>query len=292
MELPELGVVPGFACGFNCAHCAVSGEAARGRRLTDAETELLLETVRRHSPRTLSFTGGEPTLYVDKINRIISAHPDRGSLKVRLTTNGHFAKDRGSAVRTLRSFVRLDEVQLSYDRFHAESLSLAQAGLLCRACAELSIGFSVVVAVSSPLDLAVPQDLRRFGDISISYQKVLPLGRAKANGLAYQYPAFDPEVLSKSCPNKGQVFYICGRGFSSCCSSMVFGGDFPGVLHPTLEEHLGSQFHSLVGSLSFSELLDRFAIGPASLAPEHSSPCTLCAHIFSSTRSPAHVQLA
>lgn len=285
MELPELGIVPGFACGFNCAHCAVSGEAARGRRLTDAETDLLLETVRRHSPRTLSFTGGEPTLYADKINRIISAHPDRGRLKVRLTTNGHFAKDRDSAARTLRSFAQLDEVQLSYDRFHAESLSLAQAGLLCRACGELSMGFSVVVAVSSPLDLAVPQDLRRFGDIAISFQKVLPLGRAKANGLAYQYPAFDSAVLSQSCPNKGQVFYICGRGFSICCSSMVFDGDFPGVLHPTLEEHLASGFHGLVGSLRFSELLARSGLDPASLAPEHSSPCTLCEHIFSSKRS-------
>lgn len=288
----ELCIVPGFECNFACSHCAVSDFSSGGSRLSEPEIALLRETMNSHVPHTLAFTGGEPTLYVEDINRIIAAHPDQGHIKVRLTTNGHFATDRDSIVRTLESFIKLDELQLSYDKFHAEFLPSRQAGLLYHACAERSLRFSVVISLTTPVDLAIAQDLRKFGDMPISFQKVLAIGRAKKNGLAYQYPAFDPAVLKTSCPNRGQISYICGRGFSACCSNLVFNGPLPGIVHPTLEEHLRSDFYNLISSRQFSELLTSNGVSPSSLAPLHSSPCALCEHLFSSRRSPDDVPLS
>ncbi|OGR95173.1 MAG: hypothetical protein A2V88_01450 [Elusimicrobia bacterium RBG_16_66_12] len=288
----ELCIVPGFECNFACSHCAVSEVSEGGVRLSGAEVGLLQETVRSYAPHTLAFTGGEPTLYVEDINSLIAAHPGRDHLTIRLTTNGHFATDRDSIVQTLDSFVKLDEIQLSYDRFHSEFIPSQQAGLLYQVCVERGLRFSIVISLTSPVDLVIARELRQFGDMPISFQKVLAIGRAKTNGLAYQYPAFDPAVLEASCPNRGQVFYICGRGFSMCCSALVFNGAFPGVIHPTLEEHLKSDFYNRVSSSRFSELMAGAGVGLSSLAPQHSSPCALCEHLFSSRRSPAYVPLS
>ncbi|MFA5137722.1 MAG: radical SAM protein [Elusimicrobiota bacterium] len=285
--VPELGIVPGFGCGFRCSHCAARGEPSGGGRLSAAEIALLKETIREHAPRALLFTGGEPTLYLEEIDELVAAHPAPGRLTVRLTTNGHFAGDSASLDRVLGAFRKLDEVQLSYDRFHAEFLSLEAVGRLYRACSERAIRFCVLVSLTSPLDLALAKELHALGDMPIRFQKVLPIGRAKENGLAYRYPAFDPEVLKERCPNRDQVLYLCGRGFSLCCSSLVFNGDFPGVVHPTLEEHLRSRFRVRMRSSRFSGLMSEVGLSPDSLAPEHSSACTLCERIFSSNRSPA-----
>ena len=280
LENLELTILPGFKCGFRCAHCAVGPELDGEGRLSAEEIALLKRTIAEVRPSGLMFAGGEPTYYTREINELVAAHPDPASPKVRLTTNGQFAQDKARAVSALRAFRKLDMVQLSYDRFHEEFFPLEKAAHVVAACAELSVDFGVLLALSTPLDLALAGRLRALGDFPITVQKVVPVGDARTNGVAFRHAEFDPKVLAEHCPNRGQMTYICGRGFTICCSSLAFNGPRRGVVHPTLAEHLDSPLYRSMSSLDFSGLLARAGIKSDTLAPEMSEPCTLCENIF------------
>lgn len=283
MDLPSrirsLGIIPGYKCGFACGHCAVGKPELP--QLSPGEVSLLVSTVEQFQIRNLAFVGGEPTLYIDVINGLLARLPRLGSTKVSVGTNGQFATSSGAALACLRSFRRLDSLQFSYDKFHRKFLPPGNIRNLYSACKALSIPLTAVLTVESPLDLGLIGELRAAGDNRIVVQKVLPTGTARKNKIDYAYPAFDSGVFNKFCPNRKKLVYLSGQGFTACCSSLVFNNGQTGkFVHPTLQEHLRSQFYKSISSLKFSGLFRKNKVRRTGLEPRHSSPCTLCELLY------------
>lgn len=286
MDMParirSLGIVPGYKCGFACAHCAVGKPELPD--LSDRELALLAGTIEKFQIRSITFIGGEPTLYVDTINDLLGRLPGLGATSVSIGTNGQFATTPGAAVACLRSFRKLDKLKFSYDKFHKEFLPAGNIKNLFSACKTLSIPLTAVLTIESPLDLALIRELRDIGDNKIEVQKVLPTGSARRNKIDYVYPEFDKGVFDKFCPNRRKLVYLSGRGFTACCSSLVFNSRRTDqFVHPTLEEHLQSGFYKSITSYKFSELFRRNGVRRKGLLPRHSSPCTLCELLYKRT---------
>lgn len=277
-KLKELGVNLGYRCNFRCAHCSVL-EDPRGK-LTPGEVALLARTIKRYKFGSLLFVGGEPTLFIDIANDLLRKAGDLSKTSVRITTNGHFASTRENALKTLSSFFKLNKVQLSYDKYHAKFLPFENISNLYEACRVLGKEFNVIAAIESPMDIMLAEELKKAGKFKVAVQKVLPVGRAKINGIHHPMPSFDRGVLRKSCPNRDKIMYFCGRGFSSCCSSMVYNPGHLGVVHASIGEHRRSRFYRTAILSSFGCTAKRLGVSVSGLGPEHSVPCILCEHLF------------
>lgn len=281
-RLRKFSVVVGTKCTFDCRHCLLD-KRTRNQSLREREKRLLCEVVRRYAPASLSFTGGETTLYVDDINRISSAFPENKKLNLGIVTNGGFASSVPEAKRVLSSIRGLTYVQMSYDKFHAEFLPKSRLENLFAACKETGVGFRAVATLQSPLDLTVASELKAIGKFEIAIQKICDIGEAEKNGVAFRNFIFDKKVLARMCPNRDQLVYHCGKGFSICCANLIYKGFGEYCLHKTPEAHFGSEFYGLMRTAVLGKLFERYGGTPASLRPEHSSPCALCEHIFKTT---------
>lgn len=275
----KFGVSLGSKCGLKCRHCVISA-VDRGQSLTIEELNSLQKAVQAHSPDEILFTGGEPTLYIREINEILSAHPDLKKCKVVVTTNGQFAATEKQCKRVLDSFRALTHLQMSYDVFHAEFVPIENMRRLCKEARKRKIRFSVLFSIESPLDLRLLKDIKKIGKFKVGIQKVVPFGEADKNKVGFKFPGFDAAVLKKKCPNRGMMGYVCGKGFSWCCSEVVFRNGGMKFAHDTPEEHLLSPFYKLMANSTFATLMRKFGISAKSIRPEHSDQCVLCAHIF------------
>lgn len=276
--ISRLGIVLGFRCNFSCAHCSVSGKEKAS--LSGKEVSRIVEEISKRRIKTLLFIGGEPSLYIPLTNKILSSLSGLGDITVKVTTNGHFAFTQSQALATMAKYVKLDSVQLSYDKFHAKFLPVRNIENLYRACRDSGREFGVLLSIQSPLDLAVLATLRRIGDFPIAVQKVLPVGAARKNGVDFSFPRFDRRVLKRKCENRGKAAYICGRGFSVCCANLSFGEDFHRFAHPTLQRHFESDFYKLISTNTMGELAKKAGIAVGELKPEHSNICSLCEYVF------------
>lgn len=277
-KLKELGVNLGYKCNFHCAHCSVLEDPRI--KLSPSEINLLAKTLRHYNFRSLLFVGGEPTLYINIANRILLKAGDLSKTSVKVTTNGHFAGSREKAIKTLSMFSKLDAVQLSYDKFHARFLPFGNIKHLFDACKVLGKKFNVISAIEDPMEVLLAEKLKKAGRFNIAVQKVLPVGRARLNGIRHPFPSLDRNVLNKSCPNRDKIMYFCGRGFSSCCSSLVFNSNYSFVIHPNVESHLKSDFYESAVLSTFGRLARKLGVSAADLKPEHSMPCNLCEYLF------------
>jgi MoaA/NifB/PqqE/SkfB family radical SAM enzyme len=275
--METLNILPGYLCNLKCTHCLNnSGPDRVGSELSEAEKKQLFLDIKKYSPPSVSFTGGEPTLYVNLINEIINSHPNLSNCLISITTNGWFAKNTNDTLKMLKSFLKLDRVQMSLDIFHGNVLNEKQVSNLKSACDELHLPFVLTMAISDPMEIVKALKYVESVNVKVIFQKVDAVGRAKTGKISFKYTNFEPEVWNKKCPNSSAVAYIAGQGYSSCCSSLVFDQKLEGITHKTLAEHLSSPFRKAILGKNMSELASDRGLDVKNLDPSLSSICRLC----------------
>ncbi len=279
MKIKDIAIEVGDKCNFKCEHCG-SGDG-KNRRLSRNEISLIQKETRKHKFERLLFVGGETTLHVHEINQVLLGIKTFSSAKVTITTNGYFAKTVPAARAMLSTFQRLDSVQLSYDKFHCKFLPFKCVRNLRNACKSLGIEFSVLTAIQDPMDLVLLKTLWKLEGVRVGISKVLPIGNAKRNNIGMQYPCFNKEVLLERCPGLDSIIYLCGRGFTSCCSVLTRNNKSGALFGETVDGFMKKPFYNMMDSCTFSDLAKKFRVSVNGLGPEYSSHCVLCGYIYS-----------
>lgn len=280
-SLNELAVLVGYKCNFKCAHCCNGHNRSEG--LSSDEKRKVISTINSCNPRSILFVGGETVLYLDTVNEILSAMPRLSGSRIKVTTNGYFARTVPAATAVLRSFRKVDEVQLSYDRFHAEFLPIENIRNLYLACKALGKKFAVIYTVDSPMEVVGLKKLWGMGEFKVFVNKAVAVGEAARNGIEYPFPSFNRNVLRRACPARHKMVYVCGRGFSSCCSNLTFETALP-TTHDTVLKHKKSRLHRLISTYTLGQLLKMSGLPDRDLPPRFSHECVLCEHIFTKGR--------
>jgi MoaA/NifB/PqqE/SkfB family radical SAM enzyme len=221
----------------------------------------LCESLEAHFVETLSFSGGEPVLYLDKIVRLArSATKINPNVTIRLTTNARFASSLDACNKVLVQIPNLSSIRISYDDLHNSENWLASVATIVKWAARADIRCSINVSVVNPLDLVVLRGLPALG-VSISVAKVAPFGRANhiATKLEWQEDVRSiPEQMDAKCKSLAKAVYFPGRGWTFCCSEVAFN-------HANLDSLFFSSSLEGIGSvpalkkmqeLTFSELLE------------------------------------
>jgi len=271
-----VNIVPGNFCNLRCSHCVNNSGPDRRDKLSESEIETLSAELNRAQPKLILLTGGEPTLHMPLINKILK-HLTY-DFEVQITTNGWFAKTTEGIERVLSGFLRLDRVQLSYDVFHGSKLQREDVKRLADACTSRGLRFNMTMCISEAMDLVTADELTKEIGHNVVYQKVARIGRAEATDTEFKQPRFDRAVLNKRCSNLSTLTYVHGKGFTFCCGPLVFDTDAP-IAHPTVEEHFQSHLRREFETKTFGQLLQDVGGTEAELTPAMSHPCALCHHI-------------
>ncbi|MFH1727579.1 MAG: radical SAM protein [Pseudomonadota bacterium] len=116
-EIDTIQIMPGMYCNLSCKHCAGSCGPNRKEKITKREIETISDDVNFLRPKTLLFTGGEPTFFLSSINSILQNIEDF-CYNVTITTNGWFLENKNQFQEIFNSLVKVNRIQLSLDRFH------------------------------------------------------------------------------------------------------------------------------------------------------------------------------
>ncbi|USN46709.1 MAG: radical SAM protein [Pseudobdellovibrionaceae bacterium] len=277
----HLNIVLGYKCNFFCSHCANnSGLKPSAPDISDKEIEMLSATINKHRPKHILFSGGEPSLYIDKINAILGKIHDLHNTRVSIVTNGSWAADEEKTKVFFESLLKVSDVTVSYDKFHRTKTSVNSLVNIKNYCLGKAIGLNVSMSISDMKQIAEAKQIMNDIDLPIQFQKVIKSGRALDNNLAFKYFSFDTEILSKKCPSEGRISFLPGNGFSTCCSSLVFNHKDNDYTHNTLEEHLNSEFYKDQSSKTFGELIRKFNIENYDNVPGNSLECGICEYIY------------
>jgi len=269
-----MSITLGYRCTMSCNHCLNHSGPSRQECLDETEILKLRADIIQNRPGEIILIGGEPTLYIKIIIRILKNLPYNPFVTV--TTNGYFATKRLNTEKILNQIPYLRKIQLSFDRFHSSDIGGKIPFHLNEYSKEKRIDFTIIVCTND-----FKKDLLFFKKISllfpgkVIYQEVDGSGRAKETDSEYQYPEFEPTVLEKKCPNNKTINYFPGKGYSVCCANVVFNLDSPNIFEQNIKDLKTNAFRENVTKYSIKQRLDRLGCSIPKI-PRLSSVCNFC----------------
>lgn len=157
MERPgiELGLMLAHTCNIACRHCGILSSPTNRNRMEPGMAERCIREAAALSGEisTIVFTGGEPFLFAEELERLLALCFDLG-LSTRVVTNGFWAAnpDRARGLLHRLRLAGLDTLNFSADKFHLEFLPPSTLRRAIALAQELGFPAIVNFVVSEPGD--------------------------------------------------------------------------------------------------------------------------------------------
>ncbi len=126
-NLNKIEFVVTYACTGRCKHCSEGEHTSCGERI---DPQIAADAVRKiaaeYDIKTVMTFGGEPLLYTDAVERIMTAAKELNIPKRQVITNGYFSKnaDKIREVAERLAECGVNDLLLSVDAFHQETIPL------------------------------------------------------------------------------------------------------------------------------------------------------------------------
>ncbi len=168
-----LSFITTFKCSASCPNCCFQCSPRKEEKLSVNDIQSIIDQVCNTFPsiNICVFSGGECTLLGKELNQSIKyAHLKK--LKIRIVTNGHWAKDISSALTYLAELkeIGLQEINLSTGNEHQKWIPYDNIVFACQAAVKL--GLFVAVNIESAIghnftSTIMKQDSRIKKDIAL-----------------------------------------------------------------------------------------------------------------------------
>ena len=192
-NLNKIEFVVTYACTGRCKHCSEGDHASCGERI---DPKIAADAVRKiaaeYQIKTVMAFGGEPLLYTDAVEQIMTVAKELNIPKRQVITNGYFSKnaDRIREVASQLAECGVNDLLLSVDAFHQETIPLdvvkqfANEAKACGIPIRLSPAWLVSEKDDNPYNKKTREILDSFADTEIPTGKgnvIFPEGNALIN---------------------------------------------------------------------------------------------------------------
>ena len=190
-NLNKIEFVVTYACTGRCKHCSEGDHASCGERIAPGiAADAVRKIAAEYDIQTVMTFGGEPLLYTDAVERIMTTAKEQNIPKRQVITNGYFSKnaDRIREVAERLAACGVNDLLLSVDAFHQETIPLdvvKQFAAEVKACGiliRLQPAWLVSVTDDNPYNIKTREILDSFADMGISVNEgnvIFPEGNAR-----------------------------------------------------------------------------------------------------------------
>lgn len=162
-NLNRIEFVVTMACTGACKHCSQGEHKGNGHLDKDLSSDAVRKIADEYSIKSVMTFGGEPLLYPETVCEIHRTAREMGIPKRQLITNGYFSNDydRIKAVAESLSDSGVNEILISVDAFHQETIPLEYVKAFAQAVKETDVQVKV-----HPAWLVSPEDNNEYNRVT------------------------------------------------------------------------------------------------------------------------------
>ncbi len=131
-------------CNVRCEHCVAADEVSDNLKMDLARAKEIITEMAGANVKGISFTAGEPLIYLDDVCELISLCREYG-IYTRVVTNGFWAKTSALSDRCTRKLKEngLSQIRLSYSRWHQKNIARQNIVNAAESCRRNSIDYFI-----------------------------------------------------------------------------------------------------------------------------------------------------
>lgn len=149
-------------CNVRCEHCVAADAVLENSKMELAQAKEILGQLRVAQATGISFTAGEPLIYLDDIAELVALCKEYGMYS-RVVTNSFWAKTPDHASETILKLKEngLSQLRLSYSRWHQKNIPQQNVLNAAHSCVKNGMAYFIsFVTDFSEEDAAFEQYLR------------------------------------------------------------------------------------------------------------------------------------
>ena len=190
-NLNKIEFVVTYACTGRCKHCSEGDHTSCGERIDpQIAADAVQKIAAEYDIKTVMAFGGEPLLYTDAVERIMTAAKELNIPNRQVITNGYFSKNADKIREVAERLVAcgVNHLLLSVDAFHQETIPLdvvkrfASEAKACGIPIRLQPAWLVSASDNNPYNRKTRKILDNFADMEISENEgniIFPEGNAR-----------------------------------------------------------------------------------------------------------------
>ncbi|MDD5758789.1 MAG: radical SAM protein [Desulfobulbaceae bacterium] len=167
-------------CNVKCEHCVAADAAHDHAKMELAQAKALIVEMAEAQVRGISFTAGEPLLYIDDICQLVDLCRAHG-IYTRVVSNSFWAKTPEQAESCTKKLKEhgLSQLRLSYSRWHQKNIARQNVLNAAQSCQKIGLDYFIsFVTDFSEQDDAVERYLRDH-NLKFFPEPVIYAGRAE-----------------------------------------------------------------------------------------------------------------
>ena len=238
-NLNRIEFVVTMACTGKCKHCSQGEHRCNDKLNKELSANAVRKIAEKYDIKSVMTFGGEPLLCPETVCEIHKAAKEKGIPKRQLITNGYFSKDSEKIKLVAKEIIQcgVNEILLSVDAFHQETIPLEHVTEFAKAVIGTGISFKVHPAWlispedDNPYNTKTKEILAHFNQMGIETADgnvVFPSG----NALKYLGKYFDlsQEIKNPYDENPADIKAICFSANGDILGSNLYEQDVIQIL--------------------------------------------------------------
>lgn len=205
-------------CNITCDHCIASDDTTQNVKMELSRAKEIIEEMAYYSVAGISFTAGEPLLYLKDICELVRICKEKGIFS-RVVTNGYWAKNREESDRVVSELIHsgLSQLRISFSRWHQENIDRKKIINAVTSCRKYNLDYFIsFITDFSGEDDSYEQFLREnrmkfFPEPLIYFGRAEKFNRPEVHtdyhpNVCTMNPYFSPELDMFACCDAGMHF--------------------------------------------------------------------------------------
>ncbi len=271
-------------CNIKCEHCVASNEIIKNAKMELDTARTVISEMARSNVAGISFTAGEPFLYIDDICELVRLCEKNG-IYSRIVTNGFWAKTREQSdiiVSRLKLF-GLSQLRISYSRWHKKNIRQDNIINAAASCEKQDLDYFIsFVTDFSEHDDPLEQFLR---DNNLKYfpESLIYSGRAKE----FERPEIFTDYYPNTCPMNPyltpdlDMFACCDAGSQFTNTNFFYLGNHQNnSIDELFQKKETNALYNMIRTLGLSKMASSLGFRAREIVKYRK--CELCEKLFNS----------
>jgi organic radical activating enzyme len=274
-------------CNIKCDHCVAADDEFPHARMPLDMAEAIIEEMAGCKVTGISFTAGEPLLFLKDISSLIRLSSKYG-IYSRVVTNGHWAGTRQRSDKMVSGLMRcgLSQLRISCSRWHQKNINRENIVNAASSCKKYGLDYFIsFVTDFSTEDDAFEQFLR---DRSVKFfpEPLIFSGRAKGFNRTGIFTDFPPNLCAMNpyLSPELDMFACCDAGAHFTETNFFYLGNHKDhTIDELFKKKENNILYNLIRSMGLTNMASYIGINASEIVKYRK--CQLCEKLFNSAEN-------
>ena len=279
-------------CNIKCDHCVAADDGSPNAKMSFDTAKAIIKEMAGCNVTGISFTAGEPLLFLNEINHLIRLCRKHG-IYSRVVTNGHWAGNRQRSDTMVSELMQsgLSQLRISCSRWHQKNINRENIVNAVSSCKKYGLDYFIsFVTDFSKQDDAFEQFLRNNG-FKFFPEPLIYSGRAKGFNRSRIFTDYPPNLCAMNpyLSPELDMFACCDAGTHFTETGFFFLGNHKDHnIEELFQKKERNILYNLIRTMGLTNMASYIGFKASEIVKYRK--CQLCEKLFNSAENLAELE--